>query len=121
MSVSNALKRKLSGSTDGIGISITQTATAGNTIHTAVAWTTAGTYDEIWLRATNNHTAAVNLTIEYGNATATNNINMSIPSKTWLYLVCPWLILQNWGTVKAFAWTTAVITIDWFVNSISDV
>ena len=120
MANSSAVKRKLSGSSDGIGISITATATAGTTVHTAVAGTTAWVYDEIWLYATNNHTAAVNLTIEYGNATTTNNIQMSIPFKQWMYLVLPWLILQNGGTVKAFASTTAVITIHWWVNSITE-
>jgi len=117
---SQATKRKLSGSTDGLPISVVATATAGTLIHTAVAGTTAGTYDEIWLWATNNHTAAVNLTIEYGNATTTNNIQMSIPAKTGLYLVVPWLILQNGLTVKAFAATTAVINITGFVNAITD-
>lgn len=121
MASSTAAKRKLSGSTDGIGISVTATATAGTTIHTAIAGTTAGTYDEVWLWATNVNTAAVNLTIEYGNATTTNNIIMSIPNKTGLYLICPWLILQNWATIKAFAATTAVITIHWFVNTVIDV
>lgn len=37
MAQSSAYKRKLSGSTDGKAIKITQTATAGDTIHTAVA------------------------------------------------------------------------------------
>ena len=89
MSSSAAAKRKLSGSSDGIGISVTATATAGTTIHTAIAGTTAGTYDEVWLWATNNHTANVNLTIEYGNATTTNNITMAITAKTGLYLILP--------------------------------
>jgi hypothetical protein len=69
MAGSVAKKRLLSGSTDGKWIKVVATATAGTAIHTAVAGTTAGTYDEIWLRAQNNHTAAVNLTIEFGWAT----------------------------------------------------
>lgn len=122
MASSTAAKRKLSWSTDGKAIKVVQTATAWDTIHTAVAWTTAGTYDEIWLWATNNHTEAVNLTLERGTATAADgNIQMSIPSKTWLYLVVPWLILQNGMVVKAFAATTNVILISGFVNSCIDV
>jgi hypothetical protein len=117
---STALKRKLSGSTNGYGIEITQTSTAGNTIHQAVAGTTAGTYDEIWLWAQNNYTADVALTIEYGDADHAQNITVSVPFGAGLVPVVPGLILQNALYVKAFAATTAVITIFGFVNSITD-
>lgn len=120
MANSNAVKRLLSGSTDGKPILVAATTTPWTTIHTAVAGTTPGVYDEIWIYATNNHTAEVNLTLERWDATATNNINMSIPSKTGLYLVVPWLILQNAATVKAFAGTTNVVHITWWVNSITE-
>lgn len=119
--MAQAYKRKLSGSTDGKPIKITQAATAGDTIHTAVAGTTAGTFDEIWLYAYNGHTAAVVLTIEFGGATVPDqNIVVSIPSKNGLNLVVPGLILQNGMVVKAFAGTANVITISGWVNSITD-
>lgn len=121
MATPQALKRKLSGSTDGLPILVAATWTPWTLIHTAVAGQTAGVYDEIWIYATNNHTAAVNLTLERWDATATNNINMSIPSKTGLYLVVPWLILQNAATVKAFAGTTNVVHITWRVNALTEV
>ena len=57
-------KEILSGSTDGKGILVVQTATAGTTIHTAD--TTATTYDEIWLYAVNTSASSVKLTIEWG-------------------------------------------------------
>ena len=79
MANSIAAKRKLSGSTDGLAIKVTQTATA-----------------------------------------ADGNIVATIPSKSGLYLVVPWLILQNSKVVKAFAWTANVITIHWRVNTITD-
>lgn len=114
-------KRKLSGSTDGKPIKVVQTATAGDTIHTAVAGTTAGTYDEIWLYAYNGHTADVVLTIEFGGATVPDqNIVVTIPYKSGLQLVVPGLILQNGMVVKAFAATANVITISGYVNSITD-
>jgi hypothetical protein len=114
-------KRKLSGSTDGKAILISQTATAGNTIHTAVAGTTAGTFDEVWLYAYNGHTAAVVLTIEFGGATVPDqNIVLTIPNKAGLTLVVPGLILQNGMVIKAFAATTNVITITGFVNTMTD-
>jgi hypothetical protein len=115
------VKRKLSSSTDGKPIKVVETATAGTAIHTAVAGTTAGTFDEIWLWAFNSHTAAVVLTIEFGGASAPDqNIVSTIASKSGLVLVVPGLILQNGATVKAFAASANVITISGFVNSITD-
>lgn len=119
--MATVVKRKLSGSTDGKAIKITQTATAGDTIHTAVASTTAGTYDEIWLWAYNGHTADVVLTLEFGGATVPDqNIVVTVPYKAGLVPVVPGLILQNGMVVKAFAASANVVTIIGFVNSITD-
>jgi len=119
--VAVAYKRKLSGSTDGKAIKVVQTATAGDTIHTAVAGTTAGTFDEIWLWAYNGHTADVVLTLEWGGATVPDqNIVVTIPFKSGLVPVAPGLILQNGMVVKAFAATANVITLNGFVNAITD-
>lgn len=115
------VKRKLSGSTDGKAIKIAATSTAGTAIHTAVAGTTAGTFDEIWLWAYNGHTAAVELTVEFGGADAPDqNIKVSLAAKSGLIPITPGLILQNGATVKAFAGTTNVITVIGFVNSMTD-
>jgi hypothetical protein len=119
--MATAVKRKLSGSTDGKAIKVTQTATAGDTIHTAVAGTTAGTFDEIWLWAYNGHTADVVLTLEFGGATVPDqNIVVTIPYKSGLVPVAPGLILQNGMVVKAFASVANVITLIGFVNAITD-
>jgi hypothetical protein len=104
----------LSGSTQGRGIKVVQTATAGTTIHTAVAGTTD--MDEVWLWAQNNHTAAVTLTLEWGNASTDDNIIVPIPAKSGLYLVTPGLPLQNELVVKAFAGTANVIIMHGYVN-----
>lgn len=116
-----AVKRKLSGSTDGKPIKVVATATAGTTIHTAVAGTTAGTFDEIWLYAYNGHTTTVTLTIEFGGATVPDqNIVLTLASKSGLQLVVPGLILQNGMVVAAFASSANVVTISGFVNSMTD-
>jgi len=121
MASSTALKRKLSGSTDGKAIKVVQTATAGDTIHTAVAGTTAGTFDEIWLWAYNGHTADVVLTIEFGGATVPDqNIVVTIPFKSGLVPVVPGFILQNSMVVSAFASVANVVTIIGFANAITD-
>lgn len=115
------VKRKLSGSTDGKQIKVVATATAGTTIHTAVAGTTAGTFDEVWLWAVNSSTTAVKLTIEWGEATAPDgNIEITIQGESGYLLVIPGLILQNGMVVKAFAATANVIVINGFVNYITD-
>jgi hypothetical protein len=104
----------LSGSTNGRGVKVVQTATAGTTIHTAVAGTTD--MQEVWLWAQNNHTAAVTLTLEWGNASTDDNIIVSIPSKSGLYLVAPGIMLQNGLVIAAFASTANVIILHGYVN-----
>jgi hypothetical protein len=118
--MASAVKRKLSGSTDGKAIKVVQTATAGDTIHTAVAGTTPGTYDEIWLWAYNGHTSDVALTIEFGGATVPDQIVVTIPFKAGLVPVVPGFILQNGMVVKAFASVANVVTLNGFVNAITD-
>ena len=119
--MATVVKRKLSGSTDGKPIKVVATATAGTAVHTAVAGTTAGTFDEIWLWAFNSAAAAVLLTLEWGGVTVPDqNIVLSIPPQAGLILVVPGLILQNGMLVKAFAASANVITISGFVNSMTD-
>jgi len=114
-------KRKLSGSTSGMPIKVVAIATLGTTIHTAVAGTTAGTFDEIWLFAFNSDTVDRVLTLEWGSATAPDqNIIVTIATKSGLLLVAPGLILQNSLVVTAFASAANVITISGFVNTMTD-
>ena len=109
-------KLKLSGSTDGKGIKVAATATAGTTIHTAHA--TA--LDEIWIYAVNSSASDVKLTIEWGEATAPDgNIEGTIEGEGGLALVIPGLLLTNELVVKAFAGTADVIVLHGFVNRIS--
>jgi hypothetical protein len=114
-------KKKLSGSTDGMAIKVTGTSTAATvTVHTAVASTTAGVFDEIWLYANNTSASAVKLTLEWGTATAADgNIELTIAAESGLVLVVPGLILQNAKVVKAFAATADVILLSGFVNAIA--
>ncbi len=119
--MATALKRKLSGSTDGKPIKVAATATPGTTIHAAVAGTTAGTFDEIWLWAYNGHTVAVVLTIEFGGVGVPDqNIILTLPAKSGLIPIAPGLILQNSMAVGAFASVANVITLMGFVNAITD-
>jgi hypothetical protein len=118
---SSAFKRKLSGSTDGMGILVAATGSPGTLIHTAIASTTVGTFDEVWLWAYNSDSANRTLTIEFGDATVpTHNIKVSIPYQQGEILVVPGFILQNGATVRAFASVINVVAVSGFVNYIAD-
>jgi len=110
-------KTTLSGAANGLPILIVATATLGTTIHTAIAGTVS--FDVIELYATNNDTVERTLTIEWGSATATNSITLTIPSKEGLTYSIPNLILQNSLVVTAFASVASVIAVFGSVNRIS--
>lgn len=115
-------KVKLSGSTNGRGIAIANTATLGNTIH--ATGTSSTVLDEIWLYAMNVHSASVLLTVEFGGVTTTSDlIQTAVASQSGLVLIAPGLILSGTGaaatTVTAFANTASKIEIFGFVNRIA--
>lgn len=114
-------KQVLSGSTDGRGILVAATATAGTLIHTGSTTTT--TLDEVWLYAVNTSASAVKLTIEYGGVTAPNDhIEFSVPAESGLYLIVPALLIKGNATalvVRAFAATTNVVVVHGYVNRIA--
>lgn len=100
----------LSGSTDGRGIKIAATATAGTLIHTAQADTTL--VDMIRLYAQNNDTVDRLLTIEWGGVSSPDDlIQVTIPFKSGLFLVVPYLPLRNGLVVRGFAAATNVISV----------
>jgi len=112
-------KRRLSGSVDGKQILIEETATPGTLIHTAVSGSVD--MDEVWLYVTNNHTDAISLTLEFGGVTVPNDlIQLSVPSKTGLYLIIPGFILNNSQVVRAFADVADVACISGWVNRITN-
>ena len=110
-------RKLLSGSTNGRGIKVVQTATAGTTIHTAVAGTSDA--DEIWIYAVNTQAGAVKLTLEWGDASTDDNIEVTIDGESGLTLVAPGLMLRNSLVVKAFAGTTNVVILHGYVNRIT--
>ena len=108
----------LSGGTTGKNIKVVPTATAGTTIHTAVAGTSD--MDEVWLYACNTDAADVKLTIEYGGVASPDDLTeVTITAEAGWVLVCPGTLLQNGLIVRAFAGTTNVININGYVNRIT--
>lgn len=111
------IKEKLSGSTDGRQIKVAATASPGTLIHTAVSGIID--WDEIWVYATNNHTAALSFVVQWGGTSSPDDlIQMSIPSKTGLYLVVPGLVLRNGSIVRAYAGSANLICVSGWVNRI---
>jgi hypothetical protein len=114
-------KRLGSGSTQGKLVKIVATSTPGTTIHQAVAGTTDGTYDEIYIWAINNHTGDVTISVEWGGVVSPDDLIITtIPTKVGAYPVIPGWILQNELYVKAFASVANVVMLNVFVNRIMD-
>lgn len=110
-------KRIFSASTNGKQIKVAAIATPGTLIHTAV--TGIVDMDEVWLYATNNHTATLALSVQFGGVAAPDDlIQMSIPAKTGLFLIIPGFVINNGLLVRAFAATTNLISISGWVNRI---
>lgn len=111
-------KNKLSGSTNGRGIKVVQTATDGTTIHTA----TAGTgydFDEVYLWATNTDTTDRKLTLQWGGvASPDDSREVTIPAECGPVAIVPGWVLQNGLIIRAFAATANVIIIDGYVHEI---
>lgn len=93
----------LSGSTNGLNILVTGTATGNaNTVHTAAA--TQPGYDEVWVYGHNFATADRSVTLLWGPTTSIGNrITYTVPSLNGLYLIVPGLPLQNANVISAIA------------------
>jgi len=112
-------KQLLSGSTNGRGINIAATATAGTLIHTAVAGTSD--LDEIWIYGVNaDNSTDQKITLEWGGVTAPDDsIELTITKESGLVLIAPGLLLQNGLVVRGFAGAASDIMIHGYVNRIT--
>ena len=111
-------KQKLSHNTNGKNIKVTQTATAGDDIHTAVSGTSD--WDEVWLYACNTDSSARVLTIEWGGVTSPDDLTeIELAADSGWVLIVPGLLIQNSLVVQAFAAAANVVMINGFVYRIS--
>lgn len=114
-------KISLSGSRNGMPITITKTASPGDTIHTAVNSLGTATWDEIWVYANNIGTVDTLLYLEYGGTqTPYQEIRTTVSPYIGAILVVPGFILQNGYKVSAYAGLTNVININGYVNTIRE-
>jgi len=111
------LRRPLSGSTDGRGILIAAVATAGTTVHTAQA--SATLVDVLTLYAYNANTTVETVTVEWGNASTTDNIvtNVLPTGSGGLTPIVVDLVIRNSLVVKVFSTTTNKVSIFGFMNT----
>lgn len=112
-------KKLLSASANGRGIKVVGTnAGAATLLHTAVAG--AVDFDEVWLYAVNSDATARKLTLLHGGVTSPDDeIEVTIPPESGLFLVAPGLLLQNGLDLKAFAAAGNVILIHGYVHRIT--
>lgn len=89
------------GSTDGLSLAVTSTNSAG----AAVIHTASTNTEEIYLDAYNVHTAAVELSVDFGNTTAP--IKVSVPSKAGPLRVIDGWPLRNAKTISCFCSTVS--------------
>jgi hypothetical protein len=111
-------KALLSGSTNGKQIKVSAiTNGTANTVHTAVAGTSA--WDEVWLYAYNDDTSSRILTLLWGGTTEPDNaMRVTLNPRSGRLLVVDGALLQNSLVIKAYADVTNVVLIDGFVNNI---
>jgi hypothetical protein len=103
----------LAGDPEGNLVEITQTATPGNQLYEVQA--VGAVRDRVRIYATNNSSAAVDLTIEWMGTTNADKIVVSVPPKNGLELVAEgWVRNASTGskaTIAAFAASASVINV----------
>ena len=116
--MSTFTKVALTGAANGLPIKVVATASAGTTIHTAIAGTSS--FDEIWLWATNTTASDILMTMQWGGTTSPDDdILYTVTTRDGLKAIAPGLILQNSLVVKVYAAASNVIQIYGFVNRIT--
>lgn len=88
-------KRTLSGSTHGIGLSITSTQGVAPVIVHSLSTSATSTVDEIYIYAQNNYSQAVDLVLEWGTSGTALHIRTPIPPQGGPTLVVPGLVLTG--------------------------
>lgn len=90
-------------------IAVAATSSPGTTIHTASA--DADDKDQLFLYVSSVHSAAVDLTLQWGGTATVNNGVVTIAAKTLMQPIAIGQLLSNSGVLRAFAGTTNVLNI----------
>ena len=109
-------KQILSGSTNGRGIKVAATSSAGTLIHTAPS----SDIDEVWIYAMNTDSASKKLTLEWGGTTSPDDlIEITLDAEPGLVLIVPGLPVTGSVAIRAFAASANVVTIHGYANRIA--
>ena len=111
-------KQKLSGSANGRGIKVAQTATPGTLIHTAVD--VANNLDEVWLWAANSDAAERKLTLELGGVTTPDDLlEFTAPPEDGAYLLVPGWVYDGGVIIRAFCEAANVVMLHGYVHRVN--
>lgn len=111
-------KSVFSQSSDGQGIKVSTTGTAGTLVH--VPGTGTSVKDEVWIYAVNSNTIPVKLTVEWGGVASPDDIiESTIEAESGLILVIPGLVVQNSAPIRVFAGKEDVLLVHGFINRIT--
>lgn len=114
------MKQKLTGSSFGKNISIDATNVSISTTLIHRATHDLQSYDEVWLYAINNSANDVVVTLLWGSITDSDDyIKETIDPSSGLFLMIPGFLLQNNLEIRAIADTTAVVSVNGYVNRIT--
>lgn len=108
-------KQLLSNSTNGSGIQITATSPSSPTLVHQTPTGSIGYGDEIWLYANNQYSSSVVVNVGFGSTAVKDVITSVIPPSSSMYLMIPGQLLNNSGSVQAWA-TNASSSIFGWVN-----
>jgi len=89
----------LSTSAQGVPIAVTATSGTGTSVHTTTA--ISGTFDEVFLQASNIDTAERILTLQIGGTANTNLLVYTIPASTTVDILVPGRFFNT--TIKAIS------------------
>ena len=104
--MSTLTKEFLSASTNGRGIKIAATATAGTLLHTAHA----SAKDKVWVYLSNTSASDVVASIEFGGTTSPDDIvKVTVPAAKTI-LAIPGLIVSGGLAVRCFAAAANVLS-----------
>src|SRR6476646_133270 len=110
-----------SNSTNGLPILLSATSSPGTVIHTFTSDSSGNITDSLWFYAANEHTSALQITVEIVGSATRSFTSQSLPSKSGLIQVFPAPLAGNNGLiVRAFCATANVIQIFAFVNRRDD-
>jgi hypothetical protein len=113
-------RQLLSGSTNGKPIKIAATATAGTTIHTAIAGTAS--FDEVYVWLTNTDTVVRTVVIEFGGTTSPDQHivdTLSLPANSPPIPILTGQNLQNGLVIGIYASAANVVLASGYCNRIS--